>query len=102
MLVPISWLKDYVNIGDDTDKLAERLLLSGTKVEGILKKGDEVVFDFEITPNRADCLGILGIAREVSVLYNENLKTPEPFGETYLNKKRKAINLKVEDKNLCP
>ena len=67
-----------------------------------MRKGGEVVFDFEITPNRADCLGILGIAREVSVLYNENLKTPKPFGETYLSKKRRIVNLKVEGKDLCP
>jgi len=34
----------------------------------------DTVFDFEITPNRGDCLSILGIAREVSALYKLPLK----------------------------
>jgi len=35
MKAPISWLKDYVNINVDAEKLAELLTLSGSKVEGI-------------------------------------------------------------------
>jgi len=34
----------------------------------------DTIFDFEITPNRGDCLSILGIAREVSAHYNLPLK----------------------------
>lgn len=40
---------------------------------------NDVVFDFEITPNRQDCQGVMGIARELSVgldrEFNENLET---------------------------
>jgi phenylalanyl-tRNA synthetase beta chain len=35
----------------------------------------DTLFDFEITPNRGDCLSILGIAREVSALYNLPIKS---------------------------
>jgi phenylalanyl-tRNA synthetase beta chain len=38
---------------------------------------DEQVFTFKLTPNRADCLSILGIAREVSALTGSRLKAPE-------------------------
>lgn len=102
MLVPISWLKDYVEIEETDERLAEKLLFSGSKVENISKKDDEVVFDFEITPNRADCLSIIGIAREIAVLYNQDLKLPKPFGETNLTQRKKTINLIVKDINLCP
>jgi phenylalanyl-tRNA synthetase beta chain len=37
---------------------------------------DEPVLTFKLTPNRADCLSILGIAREVSALTGAKLKTP--------------------------
>jgi phenylalanyl-tRNA synthetase beta chain len=37
---------------------------------------DEQVLTFKLTPNRADCLSILGIAREVSALTGAALKTP--------------------------
>ena len=37
---------------------------------------DEQVLAFKLTPNRADCLSILGIAREVSALTGARLKAP--------------------------
>ena len=36
----------------------------------------EVVLDLEITPNRPDCLSMIGIAREVAALYGTSLKLP--------------------------
>ncbi len=38
---------------------------------------DERVFTFKLTPNRADCLSVLGIAREVAALTGVKLKNPE-------------------------
>ncbi|RUO44009.1 phenylalanine--tRNA ligase subunit beta [Aliidiomarina taiwanensis] len=38
---------------------------------------DDVSFDVDLTPNRADCLGLRGIAREVGVLNNLDVVTPE-------------------------
>ena len=37
---------------------------------------DEQVLTFKLTPNRADCLSVLGIAREVSALTGAKLKNP--------------------------
>ncbi|PLV58308.1 phenylalanine--tRNA ligase subunit beta [Thermotoga sp. KOL6] len=36
------------------------------------------VFDLEITPNRPDCLSVLGVARELSALSGRPLKKPSP------------------------
>ena len=38
---------------------------------------DETVFDIAITPNRGDCLSILGLAREVAALFGLKLKAPK-------------------------
>lgn len=40
-------------------------------------KLDDAVIDIDLTTNRADCLGITGIAREVAVLTGTKLKYPE-------------------------
>jgi phenylalanyl-tRNA synthetase beta chain len=40
-------------------------------------KLDEHVLTFKLTPNRADCLSVLGIAREVAALTGSALKTPD-------------------------
>lgn len=38
---------------------------------------DDTIFEIEITPNRGDCLSILGIAREISAGLNLKIKMPE-------------------------
>ena len=37
----------------------------------------DVVLDIAITPNRGDCLSVLGVAREIAALFNTNLKPPK-------------------------
>src|SRR3989344_2377450 len=74
MKLPLSWLKDFVEIEHKPEKLAEELLLSGTKVEETAKSGEDYVFDLEITSNRADCLSIYGLSREVSAISNKTLR----------------------------
>lgn len=38
--------------------------------------GDDRVIEIEITPNRGDCLGMLGVARDISALYDVDLSAP--------------------------
>lgn len=42
MKVPVKWLKDYVNIDISPKELADRLTLSGSKVEEVITTGDEI------------------------------------------------------------
>lgn len=37
---------------------------------------DDTVLEFELTPNRADCFSVIGLAREVAVLTNTPVKKP--------------------------
>lgn len=47
----------------------------GTDVREFLKLNDTVI-EVDLTPNRGDCLGMVGIAREVAVLNRATLKSP--------------------------
>ena len=38
---------------------------------------DDAVLDIDLTPNRADCFSVLGVARELAVITGEPLKAPE-------------------------
>lgn len=38
---------------------------------------DDLVYDLDLTPNRADCFSVLGVAREIAALHYHSLKTPE-------------------------
>jgi len=79
MLAPLSWLKDYVDITLSPKQLGERLTEVGLATEKITKVDSDIIFEFEITPNRPDLLSILGIAREIAAIQNKkiNLKSYE-------------------------
>lgn len=69
------------------DKVIPRHLREGLLImEGDLELGADIkevlglnaeVIDFEITPNRPDCLSIVGMAREAAATYNTHITLPE-------------------------
>ncbi|QDT09881.1 phenylalanine--tRNA ligase subunit beta [Planctomycetes bacterium K23_9] len=77
MLVSWKWLSKYVDLSMDREELETRLSLSGLNHEGTEIVGGDPVIDLEVTSNRGDCLGHLGVAREIAVLYGTSVKTPE-------------------------
>lgn len=62
---------------------------------------DDWVFELEITPNRPDCLSVLGIAREISALTGLKLKETD-YGSVYSAKKDREFVIEIKDYNLCP
>ena len=67
-----------LNLGDDHSGLfiLENRPEVGTSVNEIFPEPD-TVFDVEVTPNRPDCLSVLGIARELSAWFKVELQYPE-------------------------
>lgn len=51
-------------------------MMAGLNHESTSPVGDDLAIDLEITSNRPDCLGHLGIAREAAVLFQVPLKLP--------------------------
>ncbi len=69
ILVPRSWLNDFVETDLNSKELADVLSLHAFSVERIhTTDDDDAVFEIEVTPNRGDALSILGIARELRAL----------------------------------
>ncbi|TWT47457.1 phenylalanine--tRNA ligase subunit beta [Botrimarina hoheduenensis] len=78
MIVSTEWLAEYVDLPASVEELTERLTLSGLNLEEVQRVGDDNAIDLEVTSNRSDCLGHLGVAREIAVLWDRPLKRPEP------------------------
>lgn len=76
MLVPINWLKEFVDFSLKPEELGQVLTDIGLALEGIQEVQGEPVLEFEVTPNRPDCLSILGIARETAVIAKKPLRVP--------------------------
>lgn len=72
----------------------------GQDVKDVIGFNDTVI-DFEITPNRSDCLSVMGLARETSATLGRplNLHTPKVKGDA---KFPLDLKISVEDKKLCP
>ncbi|HEY6128582.1 MAG TPA: phenylalanine--tRNA ligase subunit beta [Candidatus Acidoferrum sp.] len=102
MRVVYNWLKDFVDVTATARDLAARLALHGTNVASVEAQPLGGVIDTEITSNRADCLGVYGLAREVSAIYKISLKTvaPKP-AESAAAKTSDAISVKIEAPELC-
>jgi len=102
MKLPLSWLVEFVNVRVEPRRLGEDLTLAGFALAGLetLDKKD-VVLDLEVTTNRVDCMNVLGLAREVSVLYGEPLRgldvAPLPSGTENL-----PLDVIIESAELCP
>ena len=63
---------------------------------------DDILLDFEVTPNRPDCLSFLGIAREVRALTGAELRMPACDVEESGPPTGDAVAIDIEDAEGCP
>ena len=62
----------------------------------------DVIFDLEVTPNRPDCLSVIGIAREVAALTREGLCLPEVEYREGGTPIEEHIAVEITAPELCP
>ncbi len=102
MRVPINWLKEYVEFDATPEELADKLTFSGLEVEQIESLGAEYVLEIEVTPNRPDCLSIIGVAREVAALYESQLKWPDADFKEGSERVEALTSVELLDPAGCP
>ena len=74
----------------------------GDDVATLLGRDDHVV-EFEITPNRPDCLCMIGLARETAVTFGKELKLHEPVVRADAGGRIEDLaKIVIEDAALCP
>ena len=98
MKVSLNWLNDYVTTGISPEKLAHKLTMAGLEVEKVSSLGGDSVFELEITPNRPDCLSVLGIARETAAILGKARKFPQTKKRSWPEQKS---SIKISDQQGC-
>ncbi len=63
---------------------------------------DDHVVEFEITPNRPDCLSVIGLAREASATFGRPLKLHTPEVKGCGDSIAELVDIDIEDGELCP
>jgi len=101
MKISINWLKDYVQTDLDFEQIGQILSDSGFCLEGVEQFADDTVLDLEITSNRGDCLGHIGIARELATATGCELKLPV-FEVAESDKKADSfVSVEIAEPGLC-
>ncbi|WP_417614434.1 phenylalanine--tRNA ligase subunit beta [Oceanisphaera sp.] len=96
-------LCSYSEIGIDLDSSGIIELPAdapiGACVRDYLQLNDEII-DIDLTPNRADCLSLAGVAREVGVLNQQDVNWPEiPAVAATIDDK---VNIELDAADACP
>lgn len=95
-----------LGISEDSDGILQLPKHSslGTPLSRLLGGGDEdTILELELTPNRSDCLGMLGVAREVCPFLKTKLRDPKParFKNT-VHRTSSIVKIEVDDPSTCP
>ena len=82
--------------------LREEGVAPGGDIKPVINADDHVV-EFEITPNRPDCLSVIGLAREAAATFHTELRLHEPVvkggAEGAL---AELLDVETPDPDLCP
>lgn len=102
MIVSWEWLKQYVALGCTPELLAERLMMAGLNHEDTHAVGTDWAINVEVTSNRPDCLGHIGVAREAAVLFGLPLAIPAVQLREATVSVNELTRVSVENPQQCP
>lgn len=102
MKLNYDWIKDFVEVRMTPQKLGDMLTMGGLEVEEIEQVGSDTNFELGITPNRSDCLSVIGVAREITAhtgkkLKNVNVRSPRGKGKIV-----QRLKVTVKSQKQCP
>ncbi len=94
--------REFPNCIEDGILILHEDCKPGDDVGALLGRDDHVV-EYEITPNRPDCLCMIGLAREVAVTFGKELKLHEPVVQAKAGGNiADMARIVIEDPALCP
>src|SRR6266850_990791 len=108
MKFTFNWLKEFVTFKASPEKLAELLTMAGLEVESITPlqepetNREDWLFEISVTPNRGDCLGITGLATEVSALTGGRVKSTTATYRSKISSIANRVTIAIRNPRLCP
>ena len=107
MKFTLNWLKEFVEFGGTAGELSKLLTSAGLEVESLTPLEEpeghrqDWLFEIAVTPNRGDCLSLLGIAREVCALTGAQVKFPTVPASKRDPRMHERVALNIEDAGQC-
>ncbi len=72
----------------------------GSPVAGLLEL-DDTLLEIELTPNRGDCLSVVGLAREIAAAKGVRVRLPDPSFQESAAAASERARIKIEATDLC-
>ena len=94
-------INDYAGACEDGILHILEDIAPGTDIKDALGL-NETIIEFEITPNRADCFSVLGLARETAVTYGREFKNSKPKATGNSEDINTMAKVEVLAPDLCP
>ncbi len=109
MLISYNWLQKYFDAKlPKASNIADKIIFHAFEVEEVIEKDGDWLMEVNILPDRAhDCLCHYGIAKEISALFNLELKSAVAKGNPWTTPEGlplatvRSLKIKIENKNLC-
>lgn len=102
MKIPVSWVRDFVDLRVEAEQLADDLTSVGLACDGIEKFGNEAVLDLDITTNRVDAMNMYGVAREAATFYGLPLKPLDLSFPEAGAPSSESLRVAIDAPDLCP
>ena len=102
MKISLNWLTDYVDVPMNAKALGERMTHVGMNCDAIDETASDIVFTFDITSNRPDWLGHIGVAREVGAATGAKFHPPVLGTLRATGSVNDLTSVQVLDPQLCP
>ncbi len=102
MKISLNWLTDYVDVSLTTSELSDVFKRVGLPVEEVIETDTDIVLDLEVTSNRGDCLGHLGVARELAAATGKTFTPPQIEDLPTESVASELTGIEVRDPDLCP
>src|ERR1043166_2748658 len=101
MKLSVEWIKEYVPIASSADEVAHKLTMAGLEVEETEETEIGPVLNVTVTPNRGDCLSVVGVARELSAASGTAMRAAPAQQSTQAGVAGEIAAVEVLDPDLC-
>ena len=104
MKTTYKWLQELVpGLDESVALVCERYTMSGTELESVESlPGGDTMIELAVTSNRVDCLGAIGLAREIALATKRPFAVPPHGAKATGPDVRGDARVTVEDPALCP
>lgn len=102
MLFSLAWLRELCPVPNDPGQVASALTARGLTVDSVTALGEDHALDIDIPANRSDCLGHLGVARELAAAFGRPLAQAAGLDQELGGALARLLRVEIEDPALCP